>query len=166
MSYHLPDGSPVSYVGSGHDGRTLGERGQLLTTSGRIGHVKWAADDAITAHDVEDLAPTSARRAARTAVVHDDLADSLDVGPLVATGVRQTLDTEGPAGVLNALSATGSLSDFSEIAEEAVAFVEQRVRASASFQQVARQIDDDEFDEVTSLAARVLLRDAFGAVDE
>ncbi len=160
MTYHLSDGAAISYIGDGHDGRRFGERGQLLTTSGRVAHVKWS-DHSITPHDVEDLAPVSLRGAARAPVVRDDLDDSLDVGPLVATGMRAVLDTEGSTGVLNAMASAGSLGEFPAIAEELVGLAEQRIRTSASFREVAAQLDDDEFDELSRLAAHVLLRDAF-----
>lgn len=166
MSYRLPDGSPVSYIGDGRDGRSLGERGQILTTAGRTAHVKWA-DGAITPHDVADIAPTNARGVQRAAVaVRDDFADSLEVGPIVATGLRATFDIEGEAGVINVLASAGHLVGFQAIAEDVQAYVEQRIRQDGNFREAARQLDEDEIDSVARVASLVLLRDAFGTVDE
>lgn len=163
----MRDGQKVSYVGDGHDGRALGEHGQLLTTLGRTAHVKWAVDETITSVDRDDIVPANLRAAAaRPAAPRDGLEDSLDVGPIASTGVRAALESEGPAGVINALASGGHLGDFPEIAEELVVLAEHRIRRSASFREVAVQLDEDEFDELTRLAALVLLRDAFsGEVD-
>lgn len=165
MSYQLPDGATVSYVGDGHDGRVLGERGQLLTTSGRVAHVKWA-DGAITPHDVEDVAPTSSARGAARLAVRDELEDSLDVGPVAHVGVRLAYEVEGEVGVLNVLASAGQLGAFQAIAEEVQTFTEQRIRQSGALREATSQLDEDEADGVARLAALVLLRDAFGQVDE
>lgn len=165
MPYQIPDGAQVSYVGDGHDGRALGERGQLLTTAGRIAHVKWG-DGAITPHDVEDIAPTRAAHGAARAVVRDELDDSLDVGPVAHVGIRATYEVDGEVGVLNALAGSGQLGAFQMIAEEVASFTEQRIRQSGALHAVAGQLDEDEVDSMTRLAALVLLRDAFGALDE
>jgi hypothetical protein len=165
VTYQIPDGAPVSYVGDGHDGRAIGERGQLLTTSGRVAHVKWA-DGAITPHDVEDVAPARASHGAARALVRDELEDSLDVGPVMHTGIRATYEVDGEAGVLNALASAGQLGGLQGIAEEVVTFTEQRIRQTGALHAVAGQLDEDEIDSVTRLAALVLLRDAFEQVDE
>jgi hypothetical protein len=164
VPFRLPDGSSVSYIGDGHDGRALGERGQLLTTSGRTTHVKWA-DGTISPHDCDDIAPVNARLL-REAVTRDEFADSLEVGPIVATGLRATYETEGEAGVLNALASSGHLGGFQAIAEEIQGFAEQRIRQDGTFREAAAQLDEDEVDGLIRVAALVLLRDAFGTVDE
>lgn len=162
MPIDLPEGSRVTYVGDGHDGRSLSDRGQLLAKSVRTGHVKWD-DGAITLHYLADLALT---RAPRTAVVRDEFADSLEVGTLQLTGMRRVLDEEGELGVLNVLASAGHLTGFSGIAEETFAFVQQQIRRDASMHEVIAQLDDDEADGVVRLAAQVLLRDAFAQADE
>lgn len=164
MPYQLPDGIRVSYVGDGRDGRTLGDRGELLTTAGHTAHVKWDTGG-ITPHDVEDIAPVSARIQA-VAAERDDFADSLEVGPIQATGLRAAYEVEGDAGVLNALASGGHLADFQIIAEEVAAFTEQRIRQSGSLRMIGDQLDAEEVDGVVRVAALALLRDAFGAVDE
>jgi hypothetical protein len=152
----LREGSKVSYIGDGRDGRTLGERGTLLVISGAVGHVQWL-DGTLTPHYTDDLAPLG--RIAR--IEHDELADSLDVGPVVHVGVRAVYESEGSAGVLNQLSATGALTGFAEIAEEARTLVASRIRSDPGFRAVVAQLDDDEGEDLVALASHVLLRDAF-----
>jgi hypothetical protein len=162
VSQNLREGSRVSYVGDGSDGRSLGERGQILAINGRSGHVKWA-DSSITLVDLEfDVAPLASTTGAVRAPARDELDDSLDVGPIHAVGMAGVYEREGGAGVLNALAGTGQLSSFASIAEEARFFVEQRVRQDPDFCRVTAQLDPDEADELISLASHVLLRDAFG----
>lgn len=162
------EGARVSYVGDGSDGRVLGERGQILSITGRCGHVKWA-DTSITLVALDDVLPvastTGAVRAA-PAPVRDDLDDSLDVGPVPHLGMRGVYETEGGVGVLNALASSGQLSSFGAIAEEARTFVEQQIRQDPSFCQVTAQLDPDEADELIALASHVLIRDAFGQVTD
>lgn len=161
MSYDLSDGARVSYVGDETDGRALGDRGHLLVRQGSLGHVKWD-DGTITPHRMDFLAKAHGG----PSVPHqrrDELDDSLDVGPIHATGVRGTYDTEGSPGVLNALSSSGALVAFPSIAEDALAFVAQRIRQETVFRQAATELDDDETEDLVRLASAVLLRDAFGS---
>lgn len=162
MSF-LREGCRVSYVGDGSDGRTLGDRGQLLVRSGRKGHVKWD-DGQVTPHYLDDLAASAAQHR-QAAVITDGLEDSLEVGPISMTGVRGVYDTEGGVGVLNAMATTGALVAFSEIALEAQQFVAQRIRQDPAFRQVTAQLDDDEAEELFTLASQALLRDAFSDPD-
>lgn len=162
------EGSHVSYVGDGRSGRALGERGQVLAITGRSGHVKWA-DRSITLEDLDDLALLragfGAARATAAFEPDDELADSLEVGPIQAAGMRGVYEAEGGAGVLSALASTGQLAGFASIAEEARLFAEARVRQDPDLARVAAQLDPEEADELVSLATAGLLRDAFGGVD-
>lgn len=165
MGYNLREGSRVSYVGDGDDGRALGERGQILAITGRSGHVKWA-DSTITLVDLEDVAPLSSiTGAARAVTATDDLADSLDVGPIQAIGMRGLFETVGCNGVLSELTATGQLTGFPTIAEEARLYAEGRVRQDPDLSRVIAQLDPEEGDELISVATLVLLRTAFGVPD-
>jgi hypothetical protein len=159
----LREGSKVSYIGDGHDGRQLGDHGRLLVRSGRQGHVKWASGE-ITPHDLEDLAPAPGAHQQRVAAV-DPLADSLEVGLPQVVSVRATYEIEGAAGVLNALATTGSLGGFSEIANEVMSLVATRVRSDPGIAPVLAQLDDDEAAELVTTATHALLRDAFGDAD-
>jgi hypothetical protein len=154
----LREGMRVSYVGDGRDGRSLGDRGQLLVRQGSKGQVRWA-DGSITPHFLDDLESTSMARLA--AAASDGLEDSLDVGPIQATGVRATYDTDGSAGVLNQLAATGGLTSFAEIAEDARAFVAARIRQDPLLREATAALDDDEREDLIHVASHVLLRDAF-----
>lgn len=170
MSF-LHEGQRVSYIGDGSDGRLLGDRGQLLVRSGREGHVKWD-DGKVTPHELEFLAPSAVQAtrhqviARRTAMSPDGLEDSLEVGPPIATvGVRGVYDTEGGVGVLNVMATTGALASFPEIAQEALGFVAHRIWSDPHVQAVTAQLDDDEAQEIVTLASQALLRDAFGEPD-
>lgn len=158
------EGMRVSYIGDGSDGRILGERGQILAITGRAAHVKWA-DSSITLVDLNDLGKlaTPTRTAAVTPV--DDLADSLEVGPVVAVGMRGVFEAEGSGGVLRALAATGQLSRFASIAEDVRTFTERQVREDPDVRRVTAQLDPEEGDELVSVATLALLRDAFGTAD-
>lgn len=159
---NLHEGARVSYVGDGSDGRTLGEHGRVLVRSGAHAHVQWH-DGEVSPHYVDFLAPVGWSER-RTAAVSDGLEDSLDVGTS-HEGVRATFEVDGSAGVLNALSATGALSGFGEIAEEARVFVAARLRQDSIFRESISGLDDEEREEMIALASHVLLRDSFGGME-
>jgi hypothetical protein len=156
---NLHEGSRVSYVGDGSDGRTLGEHGRLLTLSHSHANVQWD-DGKVTPHYIDFLAPLSWSQP-RTAALSDGLEDSLDVGTLHTKGVLSAFDAEGSAGALNHLSTTGALSAFGEIAEEARIFVASRLRQDPAFREAIAQLDDEEREDIIGLASHVLLRDSF-----
>jgi hypothetical protein len=56
---------------------------------------------------------------------------------------------------------SGHLSAFASIAEEALALVSGRIRATDAVRSVVCHLDDTEADEVVRLAAAALIRDAF-----
>jgi hypothetical protein len=161
---HLHEGARVSYIGDGHDGRALGEHGRLLAITGRSGHVKWE-DRTITLVDLNDVAALSPSTAAARPPADDDLADSLDVGPVRSFGVRGVYEVDGTSGVLSALASTGQLTGFASIAEDTRLFAEGRVRQDPELSRAAAQLDPEEADELIAMATAVLLRDAFGALD-
>jgi hypothetical protein len=157
------DGSSVSYIGMGPD---FGHQASLLTTRGHAAHVKWASGPhagAVTMVDTDDLVPTN-QRAAR--VERDELADSLDVGTIAATGVRAVQDAEGTVGVLGMLVRGGHLGDLQEIVDDAMATVVAHLRRNAGLREVVSQLDDDEGEDLVQTTAHVLLRDAFGSRDD
>ena len=162
---HFREGSLVSYVGRGDDGRVLGERGKILSITGRCAHVKWG-DDTLTLVALEDdILPLASVTGAERVPLRDDLADSLAVGPMPVIGLRQVFDTEGSMGVLNELSTTGQLDSFSNIADDVRAYAEKRIRQEPVFVQAATQFDDDETEGLVTLATHLLLHDAFDQED-
>lgn len=162
MNFLPREGDAVSFIG---EGELFGAHGQLLANAGpHGGHVKWA-NGQVSLVDIEDLA-LSRRVPVVAAREHDDLEDSLEVGPLSTVGVRQVQDDEGPVGVLNFMASTGQLSGFAAIAEEIHTHATLLVRRDPGVREVTAQLDEDEAEGLIHLAASVLLRDAFGVVDE
>lgn len=156
----LREGQRVIYMGDGINGRTLGERGQLLVRQGAKGNVRWA-DGSHTTEWLDDLEHIS--RIALTPL-QDGLEDSLEVGVLHAS-TRTVYDAEGSTGALNHLGATGALTAFPAVAEDARAYVVARLRQDPGLLQATAQLDDDEREELYLLAAHALLRDAFSEVE-
>lgn len=164
MSQFLPrDGDAISYIG---EGELFGAQGQLLLTAGRGGHVKWATGPRVGQVDLVDRDDLVSSGRARTAVVRDELDDSLEVGSITTTGIRHVQDEEGTVGVLNFMASSGHLSGFAGIAEEALGVVAHLVRQDPGMREVVAQLDDDEGEALVQLAATALLRDAFGQIDE
>jgi hypothetical protein len=112
----------------------------------------------VTLVDTLDLEPLQSRQGS----VEEALDDSLEVSGLGTFTARQIYDEGGSQALLNAMADSGKLSAFQEIAEEALALVAGRIRASASFTALASHLDDDESDEMVRLASAALIRDAFG----
>lgn len=161
------EGQAVSYVGDGQHGLTLGAHGRLLAfASNRAGHVQWLDGPLrgqVTVHELgTEVLPANKKFAA----VHDGLEDSLEVGPIQHTSARSVYDLEGSAGVLSMLASSGHTANFEQIADDANAFVQSRIRQEASVREVLAQLDEDEASELVALATRVLLRDAFGPEEE
>lgn len=165
----LQEGQPVCYVGDGRDGLDPRARGRLLAFAGSTaGHVQWSAGPRrgqVTLMLLDDLAPTTplSRHVARAS--HDGLEDSLEVGPLRATGLRGTFAEHGEAGVLTHLALTGALGGFATIAQEVLAHTTSRVRAHHAIRSAVAELDDEDGEALVQLAARTLLRDAFGTDD-
>jgi hypothetical protein len=161
------EGMVVSFIGDGHDELTLGNHGKILAfASDTAGHVQWLDGPlrgSVTLHDLAaDFAPSSQKFEAS----RDGLEDSLEVGPVAHTSARSVYDMEGSLGVLSMLASAGYLANFESIADEAQTFVQQRIRQESSLREALSQLDDDEGEELVSLASRVLLHDAFGNADD
>lgn len=160
------EGMVVSFIGDGNDELTMGNHGRILAfASDTAGHVQWLDGPlrgSVTLHDLEeDFAPASQRYQAS----RDGLEDSLDVGPVSHTSARSIYDMEGSIGVLSMLASAGYLTNFEAIADDAQAFVQQRIRQEGSLREAMSQLDDVEADELVSLASRVLLHDAFSSYE-
>lgn len=154
MLDNLREGQGISYVGDGGNGRSLGDRGRILAEGGGGAHVKWA-DGMITLEDQRDIAPLAVAAVSRGPV--DDLADSLEVGPVRATGLRQALNEGGSGGAVRVLASSGQLGDLDSIVEETLAFVAVRIRTEPVFLAAVSSLEEDEADELASVAARQLL---------
>lgn len=148
------EGSRAIYVGPpSPDGLSTGDAGVVLAlASHTAAHLQ--VGSRIFLVETEDLTPQS-HMASR-----DPLDDSLEVG-LSTFAVRQVYDAEGSTGVINAMAQLGHLTDFGEIAEEALAMVAARIRQDPSFRAVLASLDEDEGEGVLRLAAACLVRDAF-----
>jgi hypothetical protein len=156
----LREGQKVSYTGMDDDGLVLGDQGRVLLVQGAVINVMWttgACADDVTAAYEHDLV-VMGRRA--TAAV-DDLGDSLELGGLSTFSARAAYDEGGSVALLNEMAASGHLSAFQEIAEEALNVVASRIRQDPSFRTVVAELDEDEAEGVLRLASACLIRDAF-----
>lgn len=163
----MRDGQRVSYIGDGREGLALGDKGQVLVVEGRSSHVLWATGSLKGQVTLTDHFDIVAQGKAQTVASFDpEQDDSLEVGGITTTAVRDLYDADGEAGVLNWMANAGHLASFQAIAEEAHTFIVARLRQDPSFQVVANNLDDDENESVIRLAASVLLRDAFGESEQ
>lgn len=149
------EGKRVSYVGEPNpQGLGVADVGKVLSVTGSCSHVLWETGrlaGRVTFEENNDLV-TSASTTARD--------DSLD-GPLVTIAVRETYDTAGDTGLLNALAEAGHLASMTGYAEEALSLVASRVREDPAFQPVLAELEPDEGAALVNLTSAVLLRDAF-----
>lgn len=158
----MRDGQKVSYIGPHQAGLALGDQGLVISDADTASHVLWSTgtlQGQVSLLDDYDLAPLG-RQA--TAKVHDDLDDSLEVGTLAVTAVREVYDVAGEVGLLNEMGAQGHLSSFAAIAQEVSDLVQTRIRNDPSFRAVTAQLEDEEGEALVRLASFVLVRDAFG----
>lgn len=162
------EGQAISFIGDeqAHPPVPLGAHGRLLAFASHThGHVQWIDGPRCGQVDVvglDDVAPAPKRYQAS----RDGLEDSLEVGPISATGARDVFDVEGPAGLLTMMASSGRLSGFDSLADDVLTHTEGLIRQEASVRDVLAELDDQDGDELVSLASRVLLRDAFGVADD
>lgn len=152
------EGQIVAWSSLAIDGHGVGDEGRLLSVAGSCAHVTWSTglmSGVTEVVSVHDISATASRD-------QDPLADSLDFGGLVSSAARDVYEAQGPEGVVGALSATGHLSSFEQIAEEALALVASRVRSDPSLREAVSTLDDEDAEAVVRLASAVLIRDAFG----
>jgi hypothetical protein len=155
----IAEGATVSYVGHQRDDLAIGDRGRVLSDAGSGSYVMWSTGKLVGQITLEPDMDLVASNGAR--IVYND---SFDTG-LVTIAVRDTYDTAGPAGLLNALNDEGHLASFPQIAEEAVRHVASRIREDPSIAEVLANLDPEEGADFVGLAATALLRDAFGPED-
>lgn len=160
------EGQLVTSIGDGSDGVPLGTRGRILMLASGAGHVRWSdgprAGEVTFLPQLEDAiapAPANAREAAADG---DLLIDSLEFGPVHHTGARHALATGGYGACFQALASSGAFADMGSVAEEALAYVEGRLRRSASLHQYLAELDEEDQQEIYRLASQSLLTEAFG----
>lgn len=147
------EGSKVAYVG---DDVTVGVGciGRVLASAGTSQHVQWLDGlrvgqvDLVPNEDLVDHRPAMQA----TASVAEQFEATLDVPSMVSVAVRETYDTYGEDGLINALDEAGHLATLSSYATDAIATVAGRLRQDPAFASVLGQLDDDEAE---SLLVRV-----------
>jgi hypothetical protein len=156
----IREGAKVSYVGDDDD-LAVGDRGKVISSAGAsTSHVLWATGKRIGQITlVEDADLVSSPKHAAVSY------DGLDSGSLVTISVRDTYDSAGEVGLLNALNDEGHLASLSAIAEETVQIVASRLRSDPSMKEVLASLEPEEASEFVTFTASVLLRDAFGGVE-
>lgn len=154
------EGQRVAFCGDPNAGLQPGDTGKVLSSAETGSHVLWSSGsrtgEVLLVENLDLVASTAAPR------TYDDL----DSGSLVTIAVRDVYDGQGHIGLLNALNEEGHLATFASIAEEALNTVAASIRQDPSFREVLSHLDPDEGSEFVSLAATVLLRDAFGGGDD
>ena len=156
MMSTIREGGKVSYIGYPERGLAVGDEGTVLANAGSASHVTWKTGGAagqvlLVGH--EDLVQATARR-----------EDDIDLGsaPLVSVAVREVYDDLGEVGLINALAEAGHLSSLSEIAEEALQWVQGKIASDPSIGAVMAHLDPAEQSEMLGFMTAALMRDAFG----
>lgn len=159
----LREGQQVTYIGEPRDGLVHGDVGKVLTLASQdSANVMWstgAQTGGVTLEFDYDLEGPRTRRA-RAQI--DLLADSLDVGTIVSTSLREAYDSAGPEGLLTVMAEEGHLASFHDIAEEAMEMISARIRQDPSFRAVVAELDPEESEHLIRLASVSLVRDALG----
>lgn len=166
------EGQLVTSIGDGSNGVPLGSHGKILAlASTAAGHVQWVSGG-LSGHvqwipELADaVAPASRKVAAALTQQQDGWEDSLEVGPVSKTGAAHLMATGGPASVIQQLASAGAFADTGEVGEEAIAFVEARLRHSASLIAHLAELDEEDRETVLRLASRDLLAQACGGADD
>ena len=160
----LREGFTVTFIGEDADGVTLGDKGQLLSfANDQQSHasVLWHTGvraNQVTLASIEDIDNSSKKYAQH---YHDDLADSLEVGPITVTGARQVYDTGGPEGTLVHLASQGTLIGLATIADQVLDWTCAKIRHETTFMTAIAGLEPDEQEEVIHMAACTALRDTF-----
>lgn len=165
------EGQMVTSIGDGSNGVPLGTHGKILMlASADSGHVKLlsgplAGSTAFVASLSDDMAPAG-KNVRQAAAEPDFLADSLEYGPIQRTGARHALATGGFGSLLRTLASQGAFTEVGSAAEDAQAYVEARLRRSATLAEHLAELDDEDRHEAYRLASRQLLAEAFGGEHE
>lgn len=153
MSF-LAEGTKVSYVGDEDEGLSVGDTGKVISAAGSGSHVLWSTGartgDITLEHNMHLVANGKS------------FSYNSFEGQLVSIAVKDVFESRGSVGLINVLNEEGHFATFAPIAEEAVRHVAAQIREDPSIKEVISQLEPDEGAEFVSLAASVLLRDAFG----
>lgn len=151
----ISEGTSVRYCGDSIGKEAdldLDDRGKVVSATPTHSHVVWrtgALAGQITLTANLDLV-----------VMRQPTDDSMD-GPLVSISAKAVYERGGATALLNAMVDGGHTTDFSVIAQEALALVQARIRQDPSFRSVLATIDAESGADLISLASVSLLRDAF-----
>lgn len=165
------EGQLVTSIGDGSDGVTFGTHGKILALAGiEAGHVQWLSGPSTgRVHFVaslDDVLAPASRKVQAAYAAQDGWEDSLEVGPVSKTGAAYLMATGGPGSVIQQLASTGAFADASDLGEEALAYVETRLRHSAILQPHLAELDEEDREIVLRLASRDLLAQACGVLDD
>lgn len=155
----LREGQKVAYTGYATPDLNLGDGGRILLMSANSAHVSFetgVSSGQIIAVALHDLSPIR-----EVASISSGLDDSLEMSGLTNFAAREIYDMGGDIAVLNAMSESGHLAAFQDIAEDALSLVASRIRRDPSFHEVLAQLDEEEAESVVRSAAANLIRDAF-----
>lgn len=145
------DGQRVVYSGDPYEGVEVGAIGVVVQAGYTASSVRWADGtfDEVAHHEI---APVSAAR----------IAEDSDLlgGAIVGFNVRATFEGRGVKGVFNSLSKQGHLSGLEAVAEQLVAQFVAAVRNDPSYIEALNDLDDEDGDDLVSMTAVSLLRDA------
>src|SRR3954447_23901754 len=101
----LREGQQVTYVGEPRDGLVHGDVGKVLTLEGNdSANIMWATGAQVGGVTLEFDYDLEGPRTKRARAQIDLLADSLDVGTIVSTSLREAYDSTGPEGLLTAMA--------------------------------------------------------------
>lgn len=159
------EGSKVNYVGD-NTFIGVGSLGTVLASGGPSScHVQWREGsregqvDLIPHEDLVVVRSGSYGLAgALLGSADEDFEATLDVPSLVSLSVRETYDTGGEDGLIDALDEAGHLSSLSAYASDAIATVAGRIRQDPAFSSVLAQLDEDEAEALLSRVAVDLIR--------
>lgn len=148
------DGQTVSYVGASRSGMPAeGDIGVVVAAGNKASHIKMTSGR-MNGQFLE---------IAHTALsILEDQSEDLFGEPVIGFSIQSSYDMGGPDAVINRLNHDGHLSGFEAIAEEALAFVSQRIRSEPAIQEAVSALDSESGDDLISAASFRLLSDAFG----
>lgn len=150
----MSEGQKVAYVGD--DVMVgVGTLGKVLASAGSAQHVQWldgARTGQVDLIPADDLVPYRMAQRNEDGSVAAQFEATLDMPSMVTVSVRDTYDTYGEEGLLNALDDAGHLATLSEYANDAISTVAGRLRQDPTFALVLGQLDEFEAE---SLLVRV-----------
>lgn len=164
----LKEGFTITYIGPDADGLVLGDKGTLLafasndTEPDDYAHCLWHTGIRTGQPTLVRIGDIDNASKKYQQAHHDDLADSLDVGPIQTVGAKQVHASGGVDGVLVYLSTEGALANLPRYTEEALSLVASKIRSDQVIMSHLGALDVDEQEEIIAQAALRSLGNAFG----